>query len=263
MIPTANMSTYNEQEPHETGGVKISQIPEAPMPSLSTTQTPELSNQPSISQAKSEEGPKQPDVVILDVGGTKYKALCSTLTASSGHLRALISREKWTTQQQEDGSIYIEADPEVFSHLLRFMRQPETYPLFWTPLNGFDYNLYNHLEKQAVYFQVDHLADWIRKKEYEKAIKVHRSPPRKDELGNIMSEETTANEEVERHIFRRINKVYVCPIAKAPHRGHPEMCGRQCNNFRGGGPVQYDKEEVIEVVSIGKRMSYDPEVCAV
>ncbi|KAF2658828.1 hypothetical protein K491DRAFT_755909 [Lophiostoma macrostomum CBS 122681] len=205
---------------------------------------------------------KTPDVIVLDVGGTKYKALRSTLTATSGHLRALLSEEKWTIQKQEDGSIYVEADPEVFCHLLRFMRQPEVYPLFWTLTEGFDYNLYNLLEKQAVYFQVDGLADWIRKKEYQKVIKFRRSEPKTEELQSMSSYETCANEEIERYSIKRTEKVYVCPRGILSHRGHPEQCGRQCRNARGDEPYDYEEKEVIEVVSIMKSISYDPKICS-
>ena len=44
------------------------------------------------------------------------------------------------------------------------MRRPEVFPLFYSKINGLDYNLYNRLQAEALYFQIDTLYEWIKDK---------------------------------------------------------------------------------------------------
>ena len=44
------------------------------------------------------------------------------------------------------------------------MRRPEVFPLFYSVMNGFDYDLYNRLQAEALYFQIKKLSEWIEAK---------------------------------------------------------------------------------------------------
>jgi hypothetical protein len=69
---------------------------------------------------------------------------------------------KW--EPDEGGSYFLDTDPNLFEHLRRFMRRPEVFPLFYNHAAGFDYDLYNRLEAEAGYFQIDALYKWIKAK---------------------------------------------------------------------------------------------------
>jgi hypothetical protein len=102
-----------------------------------------------------------PNIITLDVGGRKFKTRVSTLTSTSRFFSAFFSG-RWSSALQSDGSYFVDADPDVFKHLLSFMRYPGNFPMFWSRANGFDYAKYSRLGHQAEFFQIDALSDWIR-----------------------------------------------------------------------------------------------------
>jgi hypothetical protein len=81
-----------------------------------------------------------PAVMTLNIGGRKFQTQPSTLCSSSSLFRRQLSKN-YTWRVQVDGSYFMDADPDLFAHLLRFMRRPEIFPLFYTKANGFDYDL--------------------------------------------------------------------------------------------------------------------------
>lgn len=104
-----------------------------------------------------------PSVLTLDVGGRIFKVSRKKLEAGSSHFRSLLSNTTaW--EPQEDGTYFLDADADLFEHMLRFMRRPEVFPLFYDASKGFDYDLYNRLEVEATHFQVWELAKWIAEK---------------------------------------------------------------------------------------------------
>jgi hypothetical protein len=104
-----------------------------------------------------------PKVLTIDIGGRKFRVSRAILEAESGLFRHQLS-EHFTWEPDENGSYFLDADPNVFEHLLRFMRRPEVFPLFYNHAAGFDYDLYNRLEAEAEYFQIDALYEWIKAK---------------------------------------------------------------------------------------------------
>lgn len=52
----------------------------------------------------------------------------------------------------------MDANPDMFEHLVQFKRRPESYPVFYGEAKGFDYDLYRQLQVEAEYFQVNMLA---------------------------------------------------------------------------------------------------------
>ena len=109
-------------------------------------------------------------LIVLDVSGHKYRTQEVTLQ-SSPYFKSLLARWDDRSDRQEDGSYYIDADADVFHHVLNFMRRPSKFPLFWTKERGFDYALYNKLEVEADYFLLHDLRDWVREKRYLNAVK--------------------------------------------------------------------------------------------
>ncbi|CAN9105220.1 unnamed protein product [Alternaria alternata] len=98
-----------------------------------------------------------PRHLTLDVGGRKFKVSCDTLKSESGWFKRQLSGRFGPWEPELDGSYFMDTDPDLFEYLLRFMRRPEVFPLFYSKMNGFDYDLYNRLQAEALYFQTDTL----------------------------------------------------------------------------------------------------------
>ena len=110
----------------------------------------------AVSESVMSEDTPYPETIPLDVGGRKFKVAADVLTAESGFFRRQLS-DRFTWAPEPDGSYFLDADPDLFEHLLAFMRRPEVFPLFYAKTDGFNYNLYNRLEAKANYFQIDTL----------------------------------------------------------------------------------------------------------
>ena len=111
-----------------------------------------------------------PRLITLDVSGRKYQTLKATLQTSP-YFQNLLARWDDCSDRKEDGSYFIDADADLFQHVLGFMRRPSKFPLFWTKENGFDHVLYSTLEAEADYFLLHDLRDWIRNKRYQDAVR--------------------------------------------------------------------------------------------
>ena len=112
------------------------------------------------------------NIVILNVGGRKFHTIRETLE-SSKWLKSMADCWQDNLIRQSDGSIFVDADPEVFEHVLNFMRRPQTFPLFWSKEKGFDLAMYNKLAAEADYFLLHDLRDWIRAGTFTDAIKTN------------------------------------------------------------------------------------------
>lgn len=197
------------------------------------------------------------DIIKLNIGGRILQTLISTLRSESGLFRRQLS-DKFTWTPAPDGSYFLDADPDLFEHLLRFMRRPEVFPLLYTKANGFDYDLYNKLEKEAEYFQIKALHEWIKDRKYLMAV-VERT-----EVFFNASEaaEYSANNSQDLHMIPRTRKVYLCPRGIFVHRGDRNRCGQACMKARGGED-EFEEEAYMEIVGVRKHVVFDASLCSV
>jgi hypothetical protein len=166
----------------------------------STMQKNEAEPKPAVVEDSTQfDSQEQSIIIILDIGGRKFKTETGTLCAESGLFRHQLS-DQYPWSPQDDGSYFLDTDPELFEHLLRFMRRPSVFPLFYDKVQGFDYGLYARLQAEAKYFQIDTLSDWIKEKKYQSAIKVETSLPIVRELTQSLPETNTCNITHERHV---------------------------------------------------------------
>ncbi|KAL5117893.1 hypothetical protein ACEQ8H_004211 [Pleosporales sp. CAS-2024a] len=201
-----------------------------------------------------------PNIITLDVGGRTFKTETATLTNGSGLFKRQLS-PSWSWTPQRDGSYFIDADPDLFAHLLRFMRRPEVFPLFYTQTHGFDYDLYNRLQAEAAYFQVHELHEWIHNREYDKAVKVHVSAPVAAQVDDMVEHIMSANQSIESYAVSHATKVYLCPRGIFVHRGNPSRCGAACLRAKGDNEDKYDDENYVGMVSIKKDLLFHPLAC--
>jgi hypothetical protein len=189
-----------------------------------------------------------PRIITLDIGGRKFKTTLDTLRSGSGLFhRQLSGRFPWS--RQEDGSYFMDADPDLFAHLLRFMRRPEIFPLFYTKANGFDYDLYNRLEIEAEYFQMDDLREWIKAPSGNNNIQYPYPFPQPSYI----------NEEIQ--VSPCTKKVYLCPRQIAAHRGRADLCGAACAKRQAFNDVVYEDVPYWQVLSMKKEVMFDEEKC--
>lgn len=78
-----------------------------------------------------------------------------------------------------------------------------------------------------------------------------------DEVSGSMG----SNVKTEHHVIWKTRKVYACPRGIGKHRGNSDACGRTCRNARGDDDVEYEDEEVPEVLEVRKMTVLDPKMC--
>lgn len=192
------------------------------------------------------------------MGGRIFRTYRTTLQDSEW-LHAYI--ERWIPQNSRDSPLFIDADPDLFEHILRYLRRQEVFPLFWSKDRGFDYDLYNRLEAEAGHFGILVLEDWIKEKRYLQAVTVKRGAPITQLVENMGEEKELQDTEYERYILNKTNRIYICPRDIPVHRGRREACGMACERARGDKPLQYEEEEYLQFVTVAKRIQFDQSVC--
>lgn len=201
-----------------------------------------------------------PTVITLNVGGRKFQTRPDTLRAESGLFRHQMSGHfSWTVQ--DDGAYFLAADPDLFEHLLRFMRRPEVFPLFYSKIDGFDYDLYNRLGVEAEYFQIGSLHKWVKDKKYLQAIVTHTYAAETCNLDEAFPDTLPINQTEDRRYIPRIRKVYLCPRQIYVHRGDPNRCGAACRKARGDDEVQFEEQAYTMVIRVRKEVECMFGIC--
>lgn len=93
---------------------------------------------------------------------------------------------RWASKPSDDGSLFIDADPDVFQHVLRYL-QRGVLPVFWSLEQGFNYGLYAALLQEARYFGVQNLEKWIAEKKYLNTITIQQATEIVEALDDGMS----------------------------------------------------------------------------
>ena len=215
---------------------------------------------PDLSPNSQSMEPGYPSIITLDIAGRLFKVSTDTLIAESGLFqRQLSAHYNWTPQR--DGTYFLDVDPDLFAHLLAFMRRSTNFPLFWTKDQGFDYSLYQRLQAEAEYFQMDSLYNWIKDKRYLEAITIRTYKPEKRDLKDITHERINGNMSEDWSYIPRVHKTYVCPREIRCHYGNRDACGRACREYQGDADTDYDEEEYVEVVSVRREIVFDEKAC--
>ena len=94
------------------------------------------------------------DIISLNVGGTKFQTTRETLTASSSYFSALLSGS-FAVEHDENGNIFLDRSPEIFSVILQGMRTNQRPPQRVVAA------MRQQILEMCNYFGADHLADKI------------------------------------------------------------------------------------------------------
>ena len=179
--------------------------------------------------------------IQIQVGGRRFTTTKETLTEESAFFASLLSG-RWENTL-EDGSYFINADPVLFEHVLRYLRRG-VFPLFFDAAKGHDYYRYLALLEEARYFQIPHLQDWLEKKRYVEAVQVVNAAEQREDNPSHWHEHSVvpAGTTIDYYPSWGTRKVYICPRGLFQHRGRPEACGRRCEAARGEGSDLFEEE---------------------
>ena len=197
--------------------------------------------------------------VSLLIGDREFIVDEDTLIRESDYFRALLSDRHGS--REPDGKYYIDADPELFNDILRYLRRG-IYPLCWNKVQGHDYIRYAALLEESKFYQIDKLTSWLQEENYLRAVTTSTSVTAVESLDNIvdMTFKNAADDTTEHAIRSQTIKVYVCPRGIPVHRGDPSRCGRQCHNAQGDERI-YDEEVRLTIVKFTKKICFDRYVC--
>ncbi|KAL8696234.1 MAG: hypothetical protein Q9201_007760 [Fulgogasparrea decipioides] len=110
--------------------------------------------------------------IVLQVGEQRFYGSKDILSGSE-MLKAK-TNEHWLSGKQTDGSYFLDADPAVVKHILRFLRHG-VYPLCYDIAKGHDFALYAAIHRQADFLLIEKLTSWLGDQQYFKAVTVERS----------------------------------------------------------------------------------------
>ncbi|WEW54946.1 pyruvate decarboxylase [Emydomyces testavorans] len=181
------------------------------------------------------------DRVVLQVGEQRYSTTIGTLKERSDYFKHKLSGI-WPVEEQEDGSIFVDGDPDAFDYVMRYLRRG-VFPLAFDVVKGHDYALYCRILEEAKYFQCSKLITWLKDELYYKCITRCTLTDTQEELPSLIEDSSTWNLKFS-SLSKADNKVYVCPRGIYLHRGKPQRCGRQCRNAQGDDDPLYDTERI-------------------
>lgn len=212
--------------------------------------------------------PPTNNTITLHVGERRFTTRLATLTSNSTFFAWQLSSRWALDAAQSDGSYFIDADGDVFAHVLRYLRHG-IFPVFYDEAKGgHDYAMYVAVLEQARYFGVEPLRVWLEGGKYLAAVKVEREGRRVvvvEEgdvgVGSTMGAVVRGNVAVEHHVGWVTRKVYVCPRGIGVHRGNRNACGKDCRRVQGGADDEYEDEAVMKVFEVRKTTTLDPKMC--
>ncbi|POS79760.1 hypothetical protein DHEL01_v201855 [Diaporthe helianthi] len=101
--------------------------------------------------------------IVLRIGEKCFYTNVLTLTKESAYFRTMLS------QPPIHGTFFVDADPGLFSYVLRYLRRG-IYPVCFSRSSGHDYVTYSGIRLLADKFGIERLARWIAGRQYESAI---------------------------------------------------------------------------------------------
>ncbi|KAI4168252.1 MAG: hypothetical protein LQ343_006539 [Gyalolechia ehrenbergii] len=195
--------------------------------------------------------------VILQVGEQQFHTSKATLEGSE-MLNAMVS-DRWKSGEQSDNTFFLDADPEVFKHILRFLRHG-VYPICYDMASGHDYGLYIAIYKLADFLWVPKLAGWLRDQRYLQALKTMTSARIKDDEDDL-SAINDSNIKIQYHPTWRTVKRYVCPRGLSVHYDNPQACGKACRAAQGNAENEYEDCPVLSTLCVTERVLFDQNLC--
>jgi len=195
--------------------------------------------------------------ITIQVGERRFVSTRQTLIEESRYFASLLSG-RWNSAQA-DGSYFVDADPNLFEHILRYLRRG-VLPVFYDKVKGHDYAQYLALLEEAKYFQISRLEDWLEKKRYLRAFSMKHSATEIEGVAEIDTNVGT-DVDVEYYPMQGTKKSYVCPRRITLHMDNEGACGRLCRNAQGDADDVYEDEPVLRTLVVKKQIVFDMQAC--
>lgn len=197
--------------------------------------------------------------VVLNVGGHTFTTTIGTLIERSDFFDALYSG-RWTIPKLPDGSVFVDADPDIFAHIIRYLRRG-VFPLaFDEKSGGHNCKLYVDLLPEARYFQIPLLEKWLEDELYFKCVEHESIWKRLSDSG--MGTESWCSDPGAQLVKRNMTTTHswACPeaLSRDAHRhnyGHID-----CHIPDKQGAI--DRLERTEWVEYGKKLTFHKGWCS-
>ena len=163
--------------------------------------------------------------VVLRVGEERFIVKPETLSQESVFFDALFSG-RWS-QAEPDGSYYIDYDPAVFKHVLRYLRLGN-YPLCLNKDQRLDYAAYSDLLTAADYFGITDLGRWIQEKRYERVMTTEYQFNFRAGGTGILR---TPSQDVEITDTEEEQMIWYCPLDKFHHKTEQQCRDNDCTEY--------------------------------
>lgn len=204
----------------------------------------------------------QSPIIRLQVGELQFTVMKDTLVNGSSYFEALFSG-RWPESKLPDGCYFLDADGDVFKHILGYLRHG-VFPLLWSRENGFDLSMYCAIATLAEYLLINPLAKWVKDRTYLDAVTSTRKTVVAGEsfLGLDFMIPRPSNTYISSYPSWETKRIYLCPRRIAVHRDNPHKCGKACGTARGDEDDEYETELVLKVVEIWEMITIDETKCS-
>ena len=148
------------------------------------------------------------DRITIQVGERCFTTEVWTLVFESGLFHA-ISPQTWNDAIEDRPCYFIDGDPDLFDHILRYLRRG-VFPVFYDKAKGHDYALYTVLSCEARFFKIPRLVSWLEEQRYLYAFRnIYTITELKG--AQQFNRSPVSDAEFEFYPSKVTEKVYVCP----------------------------------------------------
>jgi hypothetical protein len=189
----------------------------------------------------------------IQVSGRRFLTDPATWVGESAFFKALFSGQ-WDGPQ-DDGSYFIDADPDLFEHILRYLRRG-VLPVFYDRTKGHDYMLYGALLEEARFFGIDRLEKWLDEQKYLEVVKVAYSVTETDNLNKLVMT-VDGSVEITYDLVKKRGTVWYCPEGRYGH--YSEQDCRICTIGKENGGYRYEDQMRWTVTQ--KRTTFNHQLC--
>ncbi|KAI2624534.1 hypothetical protein GGS26DRAFT_593148 [Hypomontagnella submonticulosa] len=201
--------------------------------------------------------------ICFRVGERHFIALHDTLIRQSEYFAA-----RYPNKQDYYDTVFIDTDPNIFEHIINFLRTG-IYPLFFdVSTQTFDHAKYFPLLAESQRFGIKKLVDWIANKKYLSAVRITKSVIVLDDISSghlqdYLNQGSPADGQVEVSTSWTMKNFYLCPRGIRLHNGDRSRCGRNCEVYRRrrGGRVEFEERRVLSAIITTTKISIDSEYC--
>ena len=149
----------------------------------------------------------------IQVSDRRFLTDPATWVGESAFFKALFSKQ-WD-DHKNDSSYFIDADPDLFEHILRYLRRG-VLPVFYDRAKGHDHVLYGALLEEARFFGIDRLEKWLSEQKYLEAVKVAYSYTETNNL-DTLARTVDGSIEIAYHPVTKRYTAWYCPEGITKH----------------------------------------------